>query len=68
MKIARSVPDATFGAATSQTLLLRASRDILSGSTSPKTMISAPLRSLRRKNAELSTVASEMLLAGEPWL
>lgn len=57
MKIARSTPEAIFGAAVSQTRLLFGSRATVSGSTSPNTIISFPVWWSRRKNAELSTVA-----------
>ena len=58
MKIARKVPAAILGAAVSQTRWLRGSMDMVSGSTSPKMMISFPVSLLRRKKAELSTVAT----------
>lgn len=57
MNIARRQPSLIFGAAASQTRSLRGSSDIESGSMSPKIIISAPVRSSRMKNAELSTVA-----------
>lgn len=57
MKIARSDPDATLGAAISHTRLLRGSKETESGSMSPNTMISLPVSPSRIKNAELSTVA-----------
>ena len=57
MKIARRLPVAIFGAATSQTRLLRGSMEMESGSMSPKTIISLPVNWSRMKNAELSTVA-----------
>ena len=56
MKMARNVPLATFGAATSQTNLFRGLSDSESGSTSPNTMISLPVFWSRMKNAELSIV------------
>lgn len=55
MKMARSEPFTIFGAAISHTRLLRGSKDIESGSMSPKMMISLPVLSSRMKNAELST-------------
>lgn len=55
MKIAFSVPETIFGAASSHTTWLRGWRETESGSMSPKTMISWPLKSFRMKNAELST-------------
>ena len=55
MKMARREPLTIFRAAISHTRLLRGSKDIESGSMSPKMMISLPVLSSRMKNAELST-------------
>lgn len=57
IKMAFKDPSIILGAAASHTLTFRGSRETESGSISPKTIISVPVESLRRKNAELSTVA-----------
>jgi hypothetical protein len=65
MKIARNEPAAILGPAISHTRLLRGSSETESGSMSPKMMISLPVTSSRMKNAELSTTAQLLSLAGE---